>query len=80
MTVRAPGMGHYLPNPAMLMRHGEDWQPVFELMGMPWIDAGCAVDDGYSPSPAQRVERLGQVPADLAPAVVSESTDGDIAS
>ena len=56
--------GHYLPNPEMLLRHGDDWQPVYDAMGLPWIDTGCVVVvDRYSISPAQRVELLGQAQA-----------------
>ncbi len=50
--------GHYLLNPAMLLRQGEAWVPVYDLLGLAWIDAGCASDHPYLSSPARSVKQL----------------------
>ena len=34
-------LGNYLPNAAMLMRCGEDWLPVYNMLQLGWIKAGC---------------------------------------
>jgi hypothetical protein len=52
--------GHYLPNPALLLRCGQDWQPVYEALNLPWIDRGCKRTSVYWVGPAQAVERLGR--------------------
>jgi len=51
--------GHYLPNRAMLLRHGEGWQPVYEALGLDWLDAGSGSEAPYRSSPAACVARLG---------------------
>ena len=38
--------GHYLPNPAMLLRQDEGWVPVYDALGLDWLEAGCRSDDG----------------------------------
>jgi hypothetical protein len=50
--------GHYLPNPALLLRHGEGWQPVYEVLNLPWIDQGCSRESMYWMPPAELVARL----------------------
>ena len=50
--------GHYLPNPAMLLRKGEDWRPVYEAIKLDWIDQGTGTDRVYSTRPASVVTRL----------------------
>jgi hypothetical protein len=50
--------GHYLPNPAMLLRKGEDWRPVYEAIKLDWIDQGTGTDRGYSTRPASVMTRL----------------------
>ncbi|TXT40480.1 MAG: ankyrin [Comamonadaceae bacterium] len=50
--------GHYFPNPALLVRRGEDWHPIYEFFNMPWIDQGTAsVNDGGA-SPIVTISRL----------------------
>jgi len=51
--------GHYLPNPAMQVRDGDAWRPVYELLNLVWIDRGCGRDKDYAPRPAAVVARLG---------------------
>lgn len=58
LWVRASN-GHYLPNPALLLRSGEAWKPVYELMALDWVDRGCGDDEPYRPRPLERVARLG---------------------
>ena len=50
--------GHYLPNPAMLLRKGDDWRPVYDAIKLDWIDQGTGRDSAYSTRPASVVTRL----------------------
>jgi hypothetical protein len=50
--------GHYLPNPGMLLRTGEGWAPVYETLGLDWIDRGTGSDEPFSTRPADVVARL----------------------
>lgn len=50
--------GHYLPNPAMLLRHSEGWRPVYEALGLDWIDRGTGTHEPYSTRAATVVARL----------------------
>jgi hypothetical protein len=50
--------GHYLPNPAMLLRKGEDWRPVYEALKLDWVDQGSGTDRAYGARPASVVTRL----------------------
>jgi hypothetical protein len=43
--------GHYFPNPDLLVRWGEDWLAVYELLNMPWIDMGTASLNDYGAKP-----------------------------
>ena len=52
------GHGHYLPNPAMHLRRGEDWTPVYEAMNLEWVDLGTGGEAFYWPRPARLVARL----------------------
>jgi hypothetical protein len=52
------GHGHYLPNPAMRLRRGGDWVPVYDALNLAWIDAGTGGDVRYRPRPAEVVARL----------------------
>lgn len=56
--------GHYLPNPAMLLRQGEGWVPVYDVLGLDWLEAGCGSLEPYQRTPAEAVARLAAVPAD----------------
>ncbi len=51
--------GHYLPNPALLLRQGEGWRAVYEALGLDWLEAGCGSDEAYRRTPAATVARLG---------------------
>jgi hypothetical protein len=53
-------MGHYLPNPGLLLRRGEGWQPVYEALQLDWIERGCRSDEFHVPCPAAAVNRLVQ--------------------
>ena len=50
--------GHYLPNPALQLRKGEGWQPVFEALKLDWIERGSGRDGIPGASPAAAVARL----------------------
>lgn len=50
--------GHYLPNPALLLRKGEGWQPVYEALRLDWVDRGTGSDDISKTGPAITVGRL----------------------
>jgi Ankyrin repeats (many copies) len=50
--------GHYLPNPAMLLRNGEAWTPVYEALELAWIERGCGNTSPYRTQPAAAVARL----------------------
>jgi hypothetical protein len=50
--------GHYLPNPQLLLRRGEDWLPVYEALRLDWVDRGTGADEAFSVRPAAVVERL----------------------
>ena len=52
--------GHYLPNPAMLLRRSEGWQPVYDALELDWIDRGCGAPDAYDTRPADAVARLSR--------------------
>lgn len=51
--------GHYLPNPAMQLRDGDTWRPVYEVMNLAWIDRGCGREKDYWPRPAAMVRLDG---------------------
>ena len=50
--------GHYLPNPAMQLRRGEDWQPVYEALKLDWVDRGTGTDYKFATRPASIVARV----------------------
>ncbi|MFM2069604.1 MAG: hypothetical protein RLZZ584_4513, partial [Pseudomonadota bacterium] len=45
--------GHYLPNPALQLRRGEGWQPVFEVLQFDWVDRCTGADKPFSTRPAE---------------------------
>jgi hypothetical protein len=47
--------GHYLPNPAMAIRVGADWRPVYQVFALDWIETGSVRDDRFSGTPSQRL-------------------------
>ena len=50
--------GHYLPNPALLLRHGDGWREVYGVLALEWIDLGCKSEGYWDDSPTQRVALL----------------------
>ncbi len=50
--------GHYLLNPAMLLRQGGGWVPAYDELALDWIEAGCGSEARYFRTPAKVVERL----------------------
>jgi hypothetical protein len=53
--------GHYLPNPLMQLRthtpEGPGWRPVYEVLNLPWVDAGWARPENWRhPSMATLLE------------------------
>lgn len=58
LWVRASN-GHYLPNPALQLRTGDAWTPVYTVMALDWVDRGCGDGELYRPKPLELVARLG---------------------
>ena len=50
--------GYYLPNPALQLRKGESWQPVYEALKLDWVDRGTGRGEVFSTGPAALVARL----------------------
>jgi Ankyrin repeats (many copies) len=50
--------GHYLLNPAMLLRQGEGWVAVYDAFGLEWLDAGCGSEASFQRTPAEAVAQL----------------------
>ena len=50
--------GHYLPNPALQLRQGEGWQPVYEALNLAWVDRGTGTDRAFTNRPALAVARM----------------------
>ena len=50
--------GHYLPNPALLLRKGDGWQPVYQALGLDWLDRGAGKDEMFSLRPGLVVDTL----------------------
>jgi hypothetical protein len=50
--------GHYLPNPAMLLRKGETWQPVYDALKLDWVDRGTGTNRQFRIRPAFMVARM----------------------
>lgn len=61
LWVRASN-GHYLPNPALQLRTGDTWTPVYAAMALGWVDRGCGDGELYRAKPLELVARLGAVP------------------
>jgi hypothetical protein len=59
--------GHYLPNPALQLRRGEGWRPVYEALSLGWVDRGTGNDGMFSVRPAAVVARTRER-ADASPA------------
>jgi hypothetical protein len=51
--------GYYLPNPALQLRSGDNWTPVYAVMALDWVDRGCGDGEFYRPKPLELVARLG---------------------
>lgn len=58
LWVRASN-GHYLPNPALQLRTGDAWAPVYKAMSLDWVDRGCGDGEPYRPKPLELVAGLG---------------------
>ncbi len=54
LWVRAQN-GHYFPNPQMLLRAGDLWQPVYERLALDWIDHGCGREIDHRPRPVDSI-------------------------
>jgi hypothetical protein len=63
--------GRYLPNPALLLRRGDGWQPVYEALNLAWIERGCGGETLYWVRPAQLIRQLGVVPMTPVPETLS---------
>ena len=63
--------GHYFPNPQLLLRLGDGWQPLYEQMALPWVDRGCGLEIDHVPRPADSIlwvqESLDSAAAGLPP-------------
>jgi hypothetical protein len=58
LWVRASN-GYYLPNPALQLRSGDTWTPVYNVMALDWVDRGCGDGELYRPKPLELVARAG---------------------
>jgi hypothetical protein len=58
LWVRASN-GYYLPNPALQLRSGDTWTPVYAVMALEWVDRGCGDGELYRPKPLELVASLG---------------------
>jgi hypothetical protein len=58
LWVRASS-GYYLPNPALQLRSGDTWTPVYAVMALEWVDRGCGDGELYRPKPLELVASLG---------------------
>ena len=58
--------GYYLPNPAMLLRRRDDWRPVYDALGLDWVDRGSGNESTYRTRPAVAVARLNDRVAGVA--------------
>lgn len=47
--------GHFFPNPQMLLRRGDGWQPVYQRLALDWIDRGCGREISEWPWPAESI-------------------------
>jgi hypothetical protein len=72
LWVRASN-GHYLPNPALELRSGDTWTPVYAAMALDWVDRGCGDGELYRPKPLELVASLGTARSE------GPSEDGDSA-
>lgn len=59
--------GHYLPNPELLLRRGDDWLPVYEALRLDWVDRGTGTEEAFSVRPAGVVAILRERVAASAP-------------
>ena len=50
--------GHYFPNPELLLRQGEDWQPVYERLNMQWVGLGTDTQSPYGTHPLDVIASL----------------------
>jgi hypothetical protein len=55
--------GHYLPNPGLQLRRGESWQPLYEALGLDWVDRGTGSDRMFSVRPGAVVAGIKPRPA-----------------
>jgi hypothetical protein len=58
--------GHYLPNPAMLLRQRDGWRPVYDALELDWVDRGSGNESTYRARPAAAVARLNDRSAGVA--------------
>ncbi len=59
--------GHYLPNPLLQLRahggnDGPGWRPVFEVLNLPWVDAGTSESDNWYASLTSVVQAVTRKP------------------
>ena len=47
-----------MPNPELLLRDGEGWQPVYRRLELDWVDRGSGSDESFLIRPAKFLERL----------------------
>ncbi|MBI5504520.1 MAG: AAA family ATPase [Deltaproteobacteria bacterium] len=52
-------LGHYIPNPAMQVRRGDGWIPVYDALNLAWIDQGSGGGNSSRARPGSLVARLG---------------------
>ena len=67
--------GYYAPNPAMLLRVGDAWVPVFDVLALDWVDRGCGRDNRFDWRPKALIQRLAAAPSNPAQAAQEPETD-----
>ena len=63
-----------LPKAALLLRKGDGWQPVYQALGLDWLDRAAGTDEMFSPRPGLVVDMLVERLASLAAAPTTLST------
>ena len=66
---------YYAPNPAMLLRAGDAWVPVFDVLALDWVDRGCGRDNRFDWRPKALIQRLAAAPSNPAQAAQEPETD-----
>ena len=72
--------GHYLPNPALQLRHHADtpdpsWRAVYDVLNLAWVDQGTVEPGHWYPSQASIIDLAKRRVSGAAPAESSDAAD-----